>query len=226
MLYDLLFIAIVLLCVIVGYVRGAAKSIVTLLGFLASFLIAVFLGDFLTDFVYDSYLSSAIINSVKDSLNAESISADVTLPPFVSLVMSLTGFDYEEALLSAVQNAPMAIATAFESAVKPVVVSVLSFVFTTIIFFVLYFVFRLVLRKILLFFFNLPVISFFNKLIGGVCGLFSSLFIVSFIAFLLKTVMPYLTDIPYFLSESTIYNSYIFYHFYSGNIFSTIISIF
>ncbi len=226
MLYDLMFVATVLLCIIVGYKRGAAKSLVTLLGFFASFLIAVFLGDFLTNFVYDSYLSSAIINSVKDSLQTDLVSANVTLPPFVSLVMSLTSFDYEKELLSAVANAPTSIATAFESAVKPVVVSVLSFVLTTIIFVVLYFVFRFILRKILLFVFELPVISFFNKLLGGVCGLLISLCIVSIVAFLLKTVMPYITNIPYILSESTIYNSYIFYHFYSGNIFSAIISIF
>ena len=224
MIYDLLTLGIVLLCVIVGYTRGAAKSLVSLIGFLVSFVSAVFLGDFLTDLFYDNYLSVAITDSIKDAIVSNNTTT-VTLPPFVSFALKLTDHDYENALLSAIEKAPQTIAVAFESAVKPIIVSVLSFVLTAVIFIVLYIVFKLIIKKILVFVLELPVISLFNKILGALCGVVTAFLIVSFTAFMLKTLMPYMNNIPYIFSESTIYNSYIFYHFYSGNIFNTIISI-
>lgn len=226
MIYDLLTIAVFLICVIVGYVRGAAKSLVSLVGFFASFLFAVFLGDFITDLLYDNYISTAIIESIRDTLTTQSNTTTVNLPPFASFALMLTGYDYESALLTAVENAPTTIATTFESMIKPVIVSVLSFIFTAIIFILIFIVFKIIVRKILMFAFDLPVISTINKVLGALCGVINAVLILSFVAFLLKTLMPYMNDIPYSLCESTIYNSYIFYHFYSGNIFNAIISIF
>lgn len=225
MIYDLLAIAVFLLCIIVGYVKGAAKTLLSLVGFFSSFLLAVFLGELITDLLYDNYLSTAIIESIRDNLATQSDTTTVSLPPFASFALSLSGFDYESALSSAVKCAPTAIATTFEAMVKPVIVSVLSFVFTSVIFILSFILFKIVVRKILLFVSELPVISTINRVLGALCGVINAVLILSFLAFLLKTFMPYMNDIPFMLSESTIYNSYIFYHFYSGNIFNAIISV-
>ena len=228
MIYDIIVIAILLISVIVGYNRGAAKTVVSLLGCVLSIILAAFLGDFCADLVYDSYLRQAIIDSVSSTVTnsgaTELVTAD--LPPFVSFAMILTSFDYTNALQTSLDSLPQAIAVGFETAIKPVVMSVLTFILTALIFILLYFVFRFVLRAILDFVFRLPVLKGLNKFFGAVLSLIGGLLLVSFLAFLLNIVMPFITDIPFYLSESTIYNSYIFYHFYSGNIFINLISAF
>ena len=228
MIYDVVVIAILLMSLIIGYNRGAAKMIISLLSGLVSFILAAILGDFCANFIYDSYLSSAIINSVSTTVVNSGAGELVTaeLPPFVSFAVMLTGFDYDSALKASLDTIPQAIATGFETAVKPVVMSVLTFVLTLLIFLLIYFVLRAVLKAILGFVFRLPILRGVNKFFGAVLSLFGSLIFVSFLAFLLNIIMPYLTDIPFWLSESTIYNSYIFYHFYSGNIFINLISAF
>ncbi len=225
MFYDLLAIVVVVLCVVIGYLRGAAKSLVSLVGFFVSFVLAVILGDFLTDLLYENYISLAITDSIRNAVLTNNTTS-VTLPPFVSFALKLTDHNYENALFSAIEKAPETIALAFESAVKPIIVSVLSFILTAVVFIVVYIVFKLIIKKILVFLFELPVISLFNKVLGALCGVVTSVLILSSTAYLLNTLMPYMNNVPYMFCESTIYNSYIFYHFYSGNIFNAIISIF
>ena len=228
MIYDILVIAILIISLVIGYHRGAAKTVVSLFGFILSFVLAVFLGDYLAELIYNGYLSEAIINGVSTSVvnSGATNLATASLPAFVSFAMMLTGFDYEGALQNSLNNLPDAIAVGFEAAIKPVVLSVLTFVLTALVFIILYFVFRFIFVKILNFIFKLPIIRSLNKVLGAVFSLLSGLLLVCFIAFLLNLIMPYIENIPYWLSESTIYNSYIFYHFYSGNIFNAIISVF
>lgn len=227
MIYDIIVIAIIIISVIIGFRRGAAKSVVTLIGSFASLLVAVFLGEYLAELIYDSYLRQAIIDGVTTSV--ENGSKDVigsgVLPAFVSFVLNLTGFDTSPFFESAAESVPTAIALGFEASAGTVVISVLSLLLTLIINIVVYFIFRKLVLRLLLAIFKLPVIRLLNKLLGVVFSLISALLIISFIAFLFKLVMPYITDMPFILSESTIYNSYIFYHFYSGNIFYALISL-
>ncbi len=228
MIYDILVVAILIMSVVIGYSRGAAKTIISLITFVLSLSLSVYIGGLISDFIYDGYIKQAIIDSVTQSVvdsGALNV-ANATLPPFVSFSMMLTGFDYMSALENSVNTLPDAIATGFETALRPVVTSVLTFVMTAITFLILYFVFRFIVIKLLNFVFNLPIIRGVNKFFGAIFGFLTALFVISFLAFLLTLVMPYIENMPYWLSESTIYNSYIFYHFYSGNIFNNLISVF
>ncbi len=223
MIYDILVIVIFLFAVVIGFNRGAAKSLVSLIGYAAAFLIAAFLGEFLSGLIYDSYIRTSIIESVTSSLSTDAVNVEnIALPPFVAFVFELTGFDLTSAFMLSADALSSSIAVGFESAIRPVVVSVLSFFLTTVIFLILFFVFKLILNKLLLSVFRLPGLRGLNKILGALLGVFNSVLIISFLAFLLKMIMPYLNNTPYILSESTIYNSYIFYHFYSGNIFYNI----
>ncbi|MBQ4128451.1 MAG: CvpA family protein [Ruminococcus sp.] len=227
MIYDIIVILIILISVVVGYKVGAAKTLLSLIGSIATFMLAVFLGDYLSNLIYDNFISQSIISSVTESLsvNGSTISAN-TLPLFVRFAFGLTNTDLESLLSNAVNAFPETVATSVESALKPVVISVLSFLFTSILFIVVYFLFRVLLLKVLLRIFKLPIIKGLNSILGVLCALINSVLLISFLAFLLKLIMPYLNNVPYIFSESIIYNSYIFYHFYSGNIFSTILSVF
>ncbi|MBE6823758.1 MAG: hypothetical protein E7513_00240 [Ruminococcaceae bacterium] len=228
MIYDVIFIVIILISLFVGYKRGAARMLVSLLGTVTSFLLSVFLGDYLSKLIYDSHIAPSIIDSITQSLAIPSVGeTDVfdSLPTFVRFTLSFTDFEYSDAV-SAVEHIPHNLAENFEKTIAPIVIAVLSMILTALAFTVSIFLFRLVFKRFFIAVFNIPVIKTVNKLVGALCSLVAGLLFVSFIAFLLHLVMPYLKNVPYIFSESTIYNSYIFYHFYSGNIFDTIISIF
>lgn len=229
MIYDLLIIVILLLSVFIGYKRGGAKMLMSLLGSLVSYLLAAFFGDYLSIFVYNSVIKESVINSVTSSLadSTAGISSAVdTLPPFVSFVCNVCNIDISSTLKSAVSDIPSAVAISVEEALRPVVLSILTFILTAVIFIAVYFIFKVLISRILLSVFKLPLLRTFNSFVGVICSLLSAFLFISFIAFLLRLLMPHITGMPYILSESTIYNSYIFYHFYSGNIFSSIISLF
>ena len=67
MIYDILVIVIFLFAVVIGFNRGAAESLVSLIGYAAAFLLAAFLGEFLAGLIYDNYIRISIIESGKKS---------------------------------------------------------------------------------------------------------------------------------------------------------------
>lgn len=229
MILDIIVIAILLVSLIVGYKVGLAKTLLSLVGAIVALLVAVFLGEYLSNVIYDSFISEAVIESVTESVTSQAGNTAITidsLPSFVQFALSFVGYEINPQSLSAVGSVPTAIATSLEMAIKPVVTAVMSFALTLVLFILVYLVYRLLVMRLLLKVFKLPLIRSLNAILGAVCSLLTAILFVSFIAFLLRIVTPYVNDIPYFLSESTIYNSYIFYHFYSGNIFYALISIF
>ncbi len=227
MLYDIIVILIILISIFAGYKIGAAKTILTFIGSVCCFLIAVFLGDYLSTLTYDNFVSESILSTVTQSLNANGgVIMTEDMPALVRFALNFAGEDVKALIDNAVSSAPTLIAQSVETALKPIILSLLSFIFTAIIFVVVYFLFRVLVLKLLLNIFRLPLIKGVNSILGAVFGLINSVLFISFIAFLLKLIMPYLQNVPYAFSESIIYNSYIFYHFYSGNIFNTIISLF
>ena len=93
------------------------------------------------------------------------------------------------------------------------------------LFLILSLLLRLILLKPFLSLFEAPGISAVNTFFGGVIGFVDAFLIVSLLAYLLKLLMPLISSEAGILNESTIYNSFIFYHFYSGNIFSALVSL-
>lgn len=229
MILDIIVIAIIILSLIIGYKLGAARALLTLVGYIVSFLLATFFGEYLANFIYSTYLGPSIVTSVSDSISNQfdnSLVSIEQLPAFVRFSINLTGFDCDLSKYKDTSTVPQAIASGFESAVKPIVISVLSFVLIAVIFLIVFLLYRIFILKILLKLFKLPIIHSIDSVLGAVCSLIIAVLLISFVAFLLKMIMPFTTDMPYILSESTIYNSYIFYHFYSGNIFYTLLSVF
>ncbi len=228
MIYDVLFIVIILISIFIGYKRGIARMLVSLFGTVASFLLSIFLGDYLSKLVYDNHIAPSVVDSLSRTLTIPDAGySEVfdSLPPFVRFALSFSDFSYTDTV-SAVERIPMTLAEGFEKAIAPVVTSLLSAIFTVLIFIAVFLLFKLIVKHIIVSVFNIPVLKTVNKLLGSLCSFFIGLLFVSFFAFLLHLIMPYLSNVPYLFSESTIYNSYIFYYFYSGNIFDTIISIF
>ena len=229
MILDVIIVVLALFAVFIGWKLKASRMLLALLGNIIAVVVSAFLGDYLSDIVYNTYVKDRIIVSLASSLqpSTESLTdAFSNLPMFVRFSLNLTGFSVERELSSATTDITQSLATTVESALSSVVISVLSAVLSILIFAVVYLLYRFLIMRFLLKVFELPLVSGVDAFLGSLCGIVVTAVLVSFFAFILRAIMPHITDMPFWLSESTIYNSYIFYHFYSGNIFYKVISIF
>ncbi|MBQ6626974.1 MAG: CvpA family protein [Ruminococcus sp.] len=227
MILDVIIIVLLIISLFVGYKLGAARVILSLLGYVFALFVATFLGEYLSSVLYDSFVSPSVIDVVTQALNAEVYdinSAVSELPLIARFSLFVTGYDLNSAITGD-GGVTTSLAIAIESALKPVVQAVLSAVLIFILFFAVYFIYRLTIYKLLIKIFRLPLLRFFNSLFGAVGGVLILTLFVSLFALILRIVSPFVEHMPFILSTSTIYNSYIFYHFYSGNIFYKLISI-
>ena len=70
--------------------------------------------------------------------------------------------------------------------------------------------------------FRFPVLNVINRVGGAVIGLIDAVLLVCMFAYLTKLIIVNVGTSSSWFNESTINNSFIFYHFYSGNIFTWI----
>ena len=229
MILDIIVIAIVLLSVILGYKHGALSTLISFVGLIISVVVATLLGDYLSVLLYENHISQDVTTRVFEYLSSTQVATTKhtidAMPYFVRVILNTLQFDTDTQFIEAIKQAPLAASSAVEAVVAPLITSVLRFVITAIVFVIIYLIFRLFLLRPIKSLFKLSFVRGIDSFVGAICSLLGSVLLISFLAFLLRILMP-VVDMPYILSESTIYNSYIFYHFYNGNIFITLTSIF
>ena len=229
MIYDLILILIFILLIIIGAYRGAAKSLAGIITSIISYFAAASLGKILSVWIYDSMLRPAIDKAVADAINNIGSNAassfNDSVPAWLGAILNTAGIDIPGIVTGNLAAASFDAATsAVHNAVMPVVIGLLTFILTIVLFIVIGLLLRFLVMKPVLGVFELPGISFINRVLGGVIGFIDAFLIVSLLAYLLKLLLPNISSESWIFNESTIYNSFIFYHFYSGNIFTVLLS--
>ena len=232
MIYDIILILIFVLLIIIGCKRGAAKMLLNIVFAFFSYAAAIFLSNYLSDLIYNNYIKDKVISSVSSFVSQSQISSATrnisdtvsNLPVTIKAAFAFTNNDLSQTITEAVKEAPQKALQSVESAIAPIVTAFLSFLLSILLFIIISFLLRFLLMRPLLKVFKLPILKQVNIILGGVLGAIDAVLIVSFLAYLMRILIPYIGDKSFMLSESTIYNSYIFYYFYSGNIFSEITS--
>ena len=228
MIYDVILVVIFAALILFNCRRGAAGALAGIATALVSYGAATALGRYLSVMAYDAFISPAINRAVTDAVdsigtNAANSVADA-IPSWLSGMLGLSGADVSALLSESVAGTADTVTNSVQAAVQPAVVNLLTVLLTILLFFIISFLLRKLVVKHVLKLFNIPVIRTVNKLLGGVIGFVDAFLLVSMLAYLLKLLMPNISDGTGILNESTIYNSFIFYHFYSGNIFATLTS--
>lgn len=228
MIYDVILILIFIGFIIFNAVRGASKSLAGILISIASYISASFLGKFVSFKIYDAMLRPAVNNAVKNSVgnitdNAVSKAIEA-LPDWISGLVKTSGVDISGFLDGKLSGATESAGNALNEAIRPIAVDVMTCLLTLVLYLLIHLLLSRFLARPLLKVFRLPVIRTVDMLLGGVLGFVSAFLIVSLLAYLLKLLIPHIGSESGMLNESTIYNSFIFYHFYSGNIFTAITS--
>lgn len=231
MIYDVFTIALIITLIVVGVKRGALRTLAGLLVNFFGYMLAMSISRMIAQYVYDTFIRPTIYDSVSQSLTDFTDhtvgNAVDSLPQFLRTLLKLSGSDVTESLSGPMETVSDTACASVDSAVQPVVVAVLGFLLTMLLFGLLSFVLRrLAVKPLIGLFERVPVIRGANRVLGGVIGFVNGLLVVSIIAGLLNLLLPYIKSNSTVFNESTIYNSYIFYYFYSGNIFTAVTSIF
>ena len=223
MVYDLILLGVLILCVVICYHIGAARAVAGIVISFVAYLAAAWLGGLLAEWFFNSIIAPSATKSVTDAvtqITAGSVAqATEPLPAWLISAMKLTGTD----ISAAVVDLPSQAANAVITQIRPLVVGFVSLLLTILLFFVLRFLLSHFVAKPVLALFELPVLSTVNKVLGAIFGVIDAFIIICIFASLLKLVLPYVESNLTILNESTIYNSFIFYHFYSGNIFTMLL---
>lgn len=233
MVYDIIIALILILCVVIGVRRGAARSLCGLLMSFLAYTAATFLGKWISNLIYQNILRSTIHDTV---VNTVSDFSHQTLDDALTKI-DLSGIDIfnlglndsvkglvNDKLTQPIENISANAGQTAETVVEPIVIGIMSFFFTILLFIILYVLLRKLVMPLILGLFKLPIIRQLNMILGGVIGVAEAFLIVSMLAYLLKLVIPQISTNVSMLQESTIYNSFIFKLFYDGNIFSTFAS--
>lgn len=227
MILDVIILAFFLLFVIIGYKRGAAKTLLSVVCIGAAVFLASAFGSDVSNLIYDGFFKESIVESVNaataQSGEAVTESAVNGLPDYVYSALSHFGIE-KEALLkeadSGVTGLQSTVCSAVEEAVRPVIISIISF-FTVIILFLLLMIAFKLLSKLILKLFELPGLNFINRLSGGVLGLAEGVVFVYLLVVLIKLFVP-LTGDGLVITPQMIDESLIFKAMYSLCVFSDI----
>lgn len=228
MIFDIILVVIFLLLIIVNARRGAARALAGIINAVISYFAATALGKILSVGLYNWLVRPSIDNAAAQAVNnigANAASAfSNALPGWLKGVLSISDENLYAVLTDSLGGSAEAVSRSVNDAVQPIAVSVIAFFVTLILFILLYlFIGKLVINPILRLF-ELPVIRGINRFLGALIGLVDAFLVVSMMAYLLRLLLANINFQSSWLNESTIYNSFIFYHFYSGNIFTALCS--
>ena len=227
MVLDLIVIALFILFIVIGAVRGAARSLFGLVSSFAAYLVGTWLAGLASTGLYDLFVRPTVNGIIEDWIGklADGTVAEAkeAIPAWLYSAMKLSGCKLDN-IGEFTSSASQKIAADVNSAVQPIIVGFVSVILTVLLFLVFSFILNKILKEPVLALFHVSIVGKVDRVLGAVIGAVESFLVVSMLGYLLRLLLPHIAEPPAFMDESTIYNSLIFYHFYSGNIFTMLAS--
>ncbi|MGN0453286.1 MAG: CvpA family protein [Ruminococcus sp.] len=232
MIFDIVLIAVIIVFAVVGYKKGIAKSVLSIVSFVLSAVLALLFARMLSVWIFDAFVKKAITQNVADAISASgagdaaaAVNAVImAIPQFASNMFnyisdSPDGFSTvcEDALTLDGESA----ASTIVGAVEPAVVGVISLILGIVLFVVLSFLLSKLAGYVAKLF-RLPVIRVVDSIGGLILGVAEGFFAVFLCAMVLNLLMPLISANFSADIERYIMSSYIFSHIYSGDIFTKI----
>lgn len=201
--FDLIMVIVILILSIVGFARGAVKTILSFVGGILSYVLSYSLGKRLAEPVYNCFfresMEKEISLQVTDLLeNGNSNIGDAVVE---SLPDSLQFFVSDTELINSLNNVVGdTTAQVVESATQiiqqvaePIVISLVSICVTIVLFVIFNAIVSLVLH-LLKFINDIPVVGKVNRIVGAVIGFVSGLVLTFATVFILTQFSPFISD--------------------------------
>lgn len=217
-LFDIIMLAVVLISVIIGYVRGAAGTILSLVGGLVSIIVSRALGNNLAPWIYENFfredidkkITSAVTDIIANGIENIGDGVVESLPDFLQDILYDTGI--VTALNSVTGNSVDELAVSscdvVQNIIEPIYVGIISVCATAILFIIFSMIISL-LCKISGIINKIPIVGTANKIIGCVLGGVYGIFIVSILVLVLNVTIPFV-DEDYSIREGITETSFLF----------------
>ncbi len=233
MLYDIFFLVIPLISLILGIKNGAAKTLLSVLAFVLTVTITIFASRYLSQLIYTTFIEGALVAKIESFFSesafgdlgfdsAEFLSAFPKAFMYVLVAFGVTSAAIdstiapEDGLLS-VEGATSSIS----GMIEPVITGIITIVLGIILYIVLHFIFRKIAgaaAKV----FRLPLLRLPDSLLGGAIGLLKGGLIVVLICAIFTLVLPIIPQTFEFISEDSLAKSRIFSFVADGGLASAI----
>lgn len=182
--FDLIMLTIMLVLAVIGFARGAVKTILSVIGGIVSLVLSYVLGDRLSEPVYDCFFKESVNTEISSQITQmlENDSGNIgdsitsTLPE--PLQFFISNSDMVDSLNSVVGDTTAQVVESatqiIQQVVEPVFIGIIS-ICLTIVLFVIFNIAVTVLLHLSDFIDKIPVVGKANRIAGAVIGLVSGL---------------------------------------------------
>ncbi len=210
---DILFAAILLICVIVAWCRGFVKTIVSFFGFIAAAVIAMLTCTRVADYLYHTVVEQPLYDSIYkkvltlvptgEIINSVDNIGEV-LPAWVRALFDVAASEASERIGETLTGtAEMVSHTLLDTLVAPLVLALMGLVLFFVLFGLLMVIVNIlvaVLGKV----FELPVLNGINRLLGGVVGVVNGILVCMIAAALLSLYAAVTADASSWVNTQTL----------------------
>lgn len=191
---DLILISIIIIFSVMSAKRGFLRTVIEIVGFFVSIWIAFSFSAPLANVTYSMFIENKITESVSDKLNESAVdfkdSAEKCLPEFIINGARVLNIDFDS--ISSSTNLDATAQSVTDNIARPVIISIIRFIYSSILFAVLAFFVRFFARttKIVS---RIPIVGGLNRILGGIIGIIKGLLIAFVFCFIISNVVA-LTD--------------------------------
>ena len=221
---DLSIIILMVISIITGYKSGIIKSIVGLLGAILATIISAYIANIIANFVYSSIISVKItenINTIMHQYGIDGLNRKVefmfsSLPAILYNMLIYMGIT-KDYVMQAINNTQGNIGLEFSNMFKPAIVNIIRVIVMSLLFMLVMTIVKIITKNIRTVL-KLPGLKQIDKFLGAVFGAFKCIVLLIFVIFIIKLIIPMMTEVPQILSIDTIESTILFKVLYDNNI--------
>lgn len=230
--YDLIVVAVVLVCIYAGGKKGFMRMVISMIGYLASIVISIIAANAIASWLYTSYIGPSITSGIEQrvgTLAAEYKAEDViaaataSFPQVIADAMKQLVGENSAALDKIAGSVGSAAGEVADSAAQAVVEPMLTFFVKVVIFMVLMSILSFIVIRVAKLFEGvgiIPIIGPINSLLGCVLGVLQAGMILLLIVLLLRAIILISGGQLIVLNEPTIERTFAFRYVYGYDILS------
>lgn len=208
MVSTIIIILIAVFFVVLGFCRGAARTLLNLAAMIASLALSNFLASFIAQWTYDAFIKQTVLNNLERYISEHGVefaaqNSFSALPAGLRNIISgfagLFGASSQDLQGRLTGKTAGELARTMEQPVNEMTVFFLSALISIVLFFLLWIIFKLLISKALVVF-KIPVIKQINMFLGGIIGLVEAavflLFAVNLLYIVIACTNPSVLDNP------------------------------
>lgn len=204
---DLIFIAIVALCIFLAVKKGFVRSLVEVVGYLLAVVIAFSVSSFVADYVYNQVIETKLVETISTAVEQNSNDVIDKMPDYLVAILDKTNVDLDK-LLSSDNLDSQKIANQVSEVIEPLAVNIVRTIASIIIFIILIIVVS-ILARFLNSLFKGVILGTANKVLGGALGFVKGFVIASLFSLAVYFIANTSTSEILFFTNDAIEGSFI-----------------